>query len=143
METGHTIVVNVAGIIVIRTDGAVLLQQRDDNPSVQFPGYWCYPGGLIEGTEKPEDAARRELLEETGYIAGEIFKLKACTYSRPDGRLVQPHPFWTLYDPRQIISCREGRDILFLRSDEFGDREFIPTQKELIIRLVHVALKNN
>jgi 8-oxo-dGTP pyrophosphatase MutT (NUDIX family) len=29
------------------------------------------PGGLIEAGDRPEDAARRELLEETGYRAGE------------------------------------------------------------------------
>lgn len=29
------------------------------------------PGGLVEAGDRPEDAARRELLEETGYRAGE------------------------------------------------------------------------
>jgi ADP-ribose pyrophosphatase len=33
------------------------------------------PGGLVEDSDTPEDAARRELLEETGYVAGEILPL--------------------------------------------------------------------
>lgn len=31
-----------------------------------YKGYWAMPGGKIEKNESPEEAARRELLEETG-----------------------------------------------------------------------------
>ena len=34
-----------------------------------------FPGGVMEKGEKPEDAALRELMEETGYRAGKIEKL--------------------------------------------------------------------
>lgn len=33
------------------------------------------PAGTIEDKEKPEECAYRELVEETGYTAGEIFKI--------------------------------------------------------------------
>ena len=33
------------------------------------------PGGAIEGIENKEEAARRELLEETGFVAGSIISL--------------------------------------------------------------------
>lgn len=43
------------------------------------------PAGHVEPRESPEEAARRELLEETGYVAGEIELLGSLT---PDvGRL--------------------------------------------------------
>jgi 8-oxo-dGTP diphosphatase len=47
-------------------DGAVLLVKRASAP---FAGLWSLPGGLIERGETAEDAARREVREETGLEA--------------------------------------------------------------------------
>lgn len=43
----------------------VLLIQRDREP---FAGRWALPGGFLELDESPEEAARRELAEETGLV---------------------------------------------------------------------------
>ncbi|MEU1122818.1 NUDIX domain-containing protein [Streptomyces sp. NPDC005899] len=51
--------VSVAGVVV-REDGRVLVIRRADN------GAWEAPGGVLELDERPEDGARREVLEETG-----------------------------------------------------------------------------
>lgn len=53
--------------IMINADGQVLLQHRDDNPNIRYPGHWALFGGSIEDDESPYAAARREILEETGY----------------------------------------------------------------------------
>jgi 8-oxo-dGTP diphosphatase len=37
-----------------------------------FAGAWLLPGGNVERNERLEDAARRELFEETGYSAGDL-----------------------------------------------------------------------
>lgn len=63
-----------AGLAVQASDtGRVLLIQRsldqDDPPEVQ--GTWEFPGGTIEGTESPEEAARREFCEEVGCVVPE------------------------------------------------------------------------
>lgn len=55
----------VAGALLIDAEGRVLLQHRGlDAPT--SPDTWGTPGGHIEEGESPEEALRRELLEETG-----------------------------------------------------------------------------
>ena len=73
-------------VIAVR-DGMVLLQRRADN------GLWGYPGGCMELGENPEESAKREFKEETGYIAQEIklygvFSGERRHYTYPNGHEV-------------------------------------------------------
>jgi len=60
-------------VIPLTPKGEVVLvrQYRHGTRSVTLE----IPGGLMEDSDSPEDAARRELLEETGYVAAEICPL--------------------------------------------------------------------
>ncbi len=61
------------GCIVLRpADGAVLLVRRARPPLL---GHWSLPGGAQHAGETCEEAARRELREETGV---EVGKLHLC-----------------------------------------------------------------
>ena len=55
--------------IALFRGGDVLLVKRGKEP---FKGFWSLPGGLREKGETPVAAARRELLEETGLVAGKL-----------------------------------------------------------------------
>ena len=57
----------------------VLLIKRAKPP---FAGCWVLPGGFVDIDEDLEDAARRELAEETGLQAGDLVQLQ--TFGRPD-----------------------------------------------------------
>ena len=83
---GHRPLIQVgASVIVEDPQGRILLQLRADNHC------WGTCGGSIEPDERVEDAARRELMEETGLIADALELLgvfsgpkMACTYPNGD-----------------------------------------------------------
>ena len=60
--------INQTADLIVYTDTKVLLIKRKGNP---FAGKWAIPGGFIDPGEKPIDAARRELKEETGITMNE------------------------------------------------------------------------
>ena len=62
-----TRLLRVAGALLVDCEGRVLLQHHDQYASTH-PGKWSIIGGVIEGGETSEQAARRELQEETGLI---------------------------------------------------------------------------
>lgn len=57
---------NAAGVLFVADDGDILLMRRAaDEPN--YGGYWGLPGGKAEEGESPIAAARREVIEETGF----------------------------------------------------------------------------
>ena len=82
---GHRCILQVgASVILEDKQGRVLLQKRADNHM------WGYAGGSVELDEKVEDAAKRELYEETGLIANSlelfgVFSGKELHYIYPNG----------------------------------------------------------
>ena len=60
-------------------DLKVLLIQRKHDP---FAGDWAFPGGFVDVGETPEEAARRELEEETGLA--KVYLEQLYTFGEPD-----------------------------------------------------------
>ena len=53
--------------ILINKRGQILLQQRDDNPAIRYPGHWSLFGGTIENDEPASAAVVREVREEIDF----------------------------------------------------------------------------
>ena len=62
-------------VVAFTEDGKVLIV-RQYRPAVEHHT-WELPSGLVDPGESPEETGRRELLEETGYQAGEMELLGA------------------------------------------------------------------
>jgi 8-oxo-dGTP pyrophosphatase MutT (NUDIX family) len=58
-----------AVVACLDRSGHVLIVKQTAGP---FSGAWLLPGGNVERDERLDDAARRELFEETGYRVGDL-----------------------------------------------------------------------
>jgi 8-oxo-dGTP pyrophosphatase MutT (NUDIX family) len=122
----------VVGVVLLRDDGAALLQHRDEIETISDPGLWVFPGGHVEAGEAPYAGAVRELEEETCYRCGRLRLLTRL--SVPEGELVF---FWEEYDRRQPVECREGQALRFIPREEV---EKLP-RRDYLTRVWDMGLK--
>ena len=113
---GHRPLLQVgASVIVEDAQGRILLQLRSDNHC------WAYAGGSVELDEAVEEAAKRELLEETGLVANSIelfgvFSGKDIHYIYPNGDEVSNVDI--------VYLCRDYSGELKCQKDEVDELRF-------------------
>jgi len=120
-------IIHKAGGIVIRTGGipSIVLLYRNKQQD------WTFPKGHIEPKETPEEAAVREIKEETGLTAEIFLELPPLEYPNDNGQIVIMHMY--------LMKCKNEKD---LKKEHDGDRlEWIPIT-EVIKTLTHDNLKN-
>jgi 8-oxo-dGTP pyrophosphatase MutT (NUDIX family) len=116
-----------AGVILVDRQGRVLMQLRDDNPRIMFPGHWGLTGGAARPGETPEQAARREVAEETG-LTLERFEPFRAYYFNEQGAGKKSATLRTDYElylyhapcdtPVEEMVCGEGRGLSFIAPEE-------------------------
>ena len=115
--------------MLLRDDGAALLQLRDDRPDISDPGLWVVPGGHIEPGETPDEAATREFEEETRYRCARLLPLVRLQGDELGyGKNFQLIFFWENYDGQQGIECREGQALQFiprLQAEKLPRRDYL------------------
>jgi A/G-specific adenine glycosylase len=125
-----------AGLLV--EEGRVFIQKRPAQGLMA--DLWEFPGGKIGSGETPEEALRRELLEELGLevVVGE--KIGRIRHSYTTFR-VNLHVYWCRKKDRQgqveLRSAQEGR---FVEAGELGQYAFPAANRKLVERLVSGSL---
>lgn len=95
----------------------LLLIKRGNDP---FKGQWALPGGFVEEDEALIDAAKRELLEETGLaLTPEIQMTEYAAVGRdPRGRTIS-FPF--AYIATEVLDVKGGDDAAEARWFDYSD----------------------
>lgn len=120
------------GVCLLR-DTEVLLQLRDDKPSIRDPGLWVLPGGHVEEGESLKAAAQREFQEETSApIAEPIFRcllIEDSLTNEPDSELW----FFSIeHVAGAIYQCLEGQALEFFPISKISDLPTAPYLPGLI-----------
>lgn len=122
-----------ATVGVIDDQGRLLLQLRPN-------GMWGLPGGLLELGESAEEAARREVYEETGVEVGElklveVFSGKQYFVELPNGD--QFYPVTIVYISRDIKNSEIKIDGVESLDAQFFNLQELPEQiSPLIMKLI-------
>lgn len=128
----------VGGVVLLREDGAALMQLRDNKPNLNAAGQWVFPGGHCEEQEGCCDCARREFLEETGYDCAELKLVTEFGYTSPEaGQKYWFSFWWSRYDGYTPVYCYEGQEVRFIRPDEIA----VGLMPEFIVPVWELALQ--
>lgn len=134
-----------AGIILVNRQGRVLLQLRDDDPKIMFPGHWGIIGGASKDGETPEEAARRETEEETGLTPGRIEPFRAYYFNEKragDGKRTTATKASSDYElylfhapcetPLEEITCGEGQELRFFGPESIDELDVAYNHREVL-----------
>jgi 8-oxo-dGTP pyrophosphatase MutT (NUDIX family) len=130
-----------AGVILVDRQGRVLMQLRDDDPAIMFPGHWGLTGGASQHAETPEQTARREVEEETGLQLEAIEPFRAYYFAETKGGK-KPQPGRADYElymfhapcdtPVEEMICGEGRELRFFAADEVAALDIAYNHAEVL-----------
>ena len=101
-------------LAMLQRDGRWLIQLRDENPTIVAPGSWGLFGGHLEPGETPEQALRRELLEEISWQPRDLELVMVHAIHRRTA-----HGFrGELSVPLEQLQLLEGQDLDLVSPEE-------------------------
>ena len=115
-------------------DGKVLLLHRPDCCH-SYPGKWSLVAGKIEDGETEEQAAAREVLEETGIEVGAPVARLPPVYDREGSTLWKVYPMLYGVDSDPVLNP-ENDSFRWVVPSEIADVECVPRTRDVTVRMM-------
>lgn len=99
----------------------------------EFKDGWEFPGGKVEEGETPQEALKREIMEEldTEITVGKL--IDTIEYDYPTFHLSM-ECFWCEVVKGDLV-LKEAEDAKWLKKDELGEVDWLPADVELIEKI--------
>ncbi len=122
-----------AGVILIASNGTILLQYRDKDGKWNQDS-WSEFGGQIEEGETPEEAVKRELKEELGIELADLKFFKKYELQRQKGIYEQfVFTAWLNYPLKSLKKQqKEGKDLAFFNYGEIKNLKMADYTREIL-----------
>jgi 8-oxo-dGTP diphosphatase len=121
----------VVAAVVRRDDGRFLLSRR--LPESHLGGLWEFPGGAVEEGEGPDEALRRELLEELGVEVAVEAPITFAFHRDPHRDVVLL--FYKVHIESGVPVGRQGQEMGWFTAAELASLATPPADAELIAGL--------
>ena len=115
---------------IIRKEDKIFATQRGYG---DFKDWWEFPGGKMEAGETPEEALKREILEELeAHIVIERF-VKTVEWDYPQFHLTM-HCYWC-HVKSGHLELKEHEAARWLKQEELGCVNWLPADLEVVSKL--------
>ncbi|OGI31352.1 MAG: hypothetical protein A3G09_05040 [Candidatus Moranbacteria bacterium RIFCSPLOWO2_12_FULL_48_12] len=118
---------------IVERDGKILVLKRsalDDH----LPEVWETPGGGVDREENPQEALKREILEETGLVVAIGRPFNVFTFRKDTGEFKVGITFLCQYESGEMKLSEEHSEYRFIKPSEFAELPSIPSLYEEIAR---------
>lgn len=122
--------IEVVAAIIHDAEGRIFATQRGYG---DFKDWWEFPGGKMEAGETPEEALKREILEELeAHIVIERF-VKTVEWDYPQFHLTM-HCYWC-HVKSGHLELKEHEAARWLKQEELGCVNWLPADLEVVSKL--------
>lgn len=141
-DTGAVDITNVGCIRVVSSailvDGRILLLTRP-HTARSFPDAKSLVAGKIEAGETPEDAAGREIMEETGIGVGNPDATHSVVYVREGDTVWEVHPFLYRLDRAEPVLNSENTAFEWIMPEDIGsEKATVPRTFEVVSAMLRM-----
>lgn len=119
--------------IIRRDDGRILVLKRSDGDDHK-PGVWETVGGGMDQEETPQEALKREIVEETGLSVSVSNPFNVFTFKKDTGEFKVGITFLCDYLSGEVKLSHEHSDFRWIDPKEFAGMESVPSLHDEIAR---------